>query len=66
MDAAVVEKYGMVVGVSVLIIFMFFIIVDLGRRSGAGKFGLVILLLGLGVGMLGFVIKGVLTYFLDL
>jgi hypothetical protein len=66
MDAAVVEKYGMVIGVSVLIIFMFFIIVDLGRRSGAGKFGLVILLLGLGVGMLGFVIKGVLTYFLDL
>ena len=66
MDAAVVEKYGMVIGVSVRIIFMFFIIVDLGRRSGAGKFGLVILLLGLGVGMLGFVIKGVLTYFLDL
>ncbi|MEQ3693518.1 MAG: DUF2788 domain-containing protein [Alcanivorax sp.] len=66
MDAAVVEKYGMVIGVSVLIVFMFFIIVDLGRRSGAGKFGLVILLLGLGVGMLGFVIKGVLTYFLDL
>ena len=66
MDAAVVEKYGMVIGVSVLIVFMFFIIVDLGRRSGAVKFGLVILLLGLGVGMLGFVIKGVLTYFLDL
>ncbi|MFT6539869.1 MAG: hypothetical protein ACJAY0_001806 [Thalassolituus sp.] len=66
MDAAVVEKYGMVIGVTVLIVFMFFIIVDLGRRSGAGKFGLVILLLGLGVGMLGFVIKGVLTYFLDL
>lgn len=65
MDAAVVEKYGMVIGVSVLIIFMFFIIVDLGRRSGAGKFGLIILLLGLGVGMLGFVIKGVLTYFMD-
>lgn len=65
MDAAVVEKYGMMIGVSVLIVFMFFIIVDLGRRSGAGKFGLIILLLGLGVGMLGFVIKGVITYFLD-
>lgn len=65
MDAAVVEKYGMTIGISVLIVFMFFIIVDLGRRSGAGKFGLIILLLGLGVGMLGFVIKGVITYFLD-
>lgn len=65
MDAALVEKYGMIIGLSVLIAFMFFIIVDLGRRSGAGRFGLLILLIGLGVGMLGFILKGVLTYFID-
>ena len=45
---------------------MMFIIWDLGKRSGAGKFGMMILFLGLGVGVLGFVIKEVLIAVLDI
>ncbi|MEK9713389.1 MAG: DUF2788 domain-containing protein [Thalassolituus sp.] len=66
MDTAMLEQIGMTLGIGVLIAFMFFIIIDLGRRSGAGKFGTMILLIGLGVGMLGYVIKVVLTSVLDI
>ncbi|KZY99980.1 MULTISPECIES: DUF2788 domain-containing protein [Thalassolituus] len=65
MDTALLEQIGMTLGVGGLIAFMFFIIFDLGRRSGAGKFGTMILLLGLGVGMAGYLIKVILQYVLE-
>jgi len=51
----------MMIGVGVLIAFMFFIIYDLAKKSEAGKFGMAILFFALGLGMLGFIIKTVLV-----
>lgn len=46
-----------------LVIFLGFIIWDLGKKSGAGKFGTAVLFLVLGFGVLGFVLKNVLVEF---
>ncbi|PAU79149.1 DUF2788 domain-containing protein [Halomonas salipaludis] len=48
-----------------LILFMSFIIWDLARKSQAGKFGTIMLFIVLGAGMLGYVIKVVITYLLE-
>ena len=57
--------YGVTLGVGALILFMVFIIWDLARRSNAGRFGTIILYIGLAMGMLGFVLKFVITYLLE-
>ncbi|OUS37599.1 hypothetical protein A9R00_11015 [Oleispira antarctica] len=59
------EYWSLLIGVGLLISFMFFIIYDLGKKSNAGKFGNFILFLALGLGMLGFLIKVFLQYFLE-
>ncbi|MBU2039229.1 MULTISPECIES: DUF2788 domain-containing protein [Oceanospirillaceae] len=66
MNAELFETWAMNIGVTLLIGFMFFIIYDLGKRANAGKFGMMILLIGLGLGMVGFIIKTVLVEVLDL
>ncbi|MCD8523398.1 MAG: hypothetical protein COB09_01500 [Thalassobium sp.] len=66
MNAELFETWAMNIGITLLIGFMFFIIYDLGKRSNAGKFGMMILLIGLGLGMVGFIIKTVLVEVLDL
>ena len=57
--------YGVTLGVGALILFMVFIIWDLAKRSNAGRFGTIILYIGLAMGMLGFVLKYVITYLLE-
>lgn len=59
------EVWSMYIGIGVLIFFMFFIIYDLGKKSDAGKFGNFILFLALGLGMVGFLIKLLLQYFME-
>lgn len=59
------ESISMVVGLGVLMSFMFFIIYDLGKKSKAGKFGMMMLFIGLGLGMMGFLIKVVLVELLE-
>lgn len=44
-----------------LILLIGFIIWDLGKKSQAGKFGMFILFLVLGLGVLGFILKNVLV-----
>jgi len=56
--------FGLTVGVTAFMLYMLFIILQLARESKAGKFGTFVLLLGLGVGLLGFAAKGVIKYFL--
>ncbi|MBA4709506.1 MULTISPECIES: DUF2788 domain-containing protein [Aquitalea] len=56
----------MAVCLSGLIIFMGFIIWDLGKKSQAGKMGTAILFLVLGFGVFGFIFKNVLVEFLVL
>lgn len=65
MNISQFEGVAMDIGITVLILFMLFIIYDLAKRSNAGKFGMGVLFFALGLGMLGFVIKTVLVEFLD-
>ncbi len=58
-------EYGVVLGVGGLILFMLFIVWDLARRSDAGKFGTIILFIGLGMGIFGFLMKFVISYLLE-
>jgi len=59
MDPAVFEEWMMPILVSVLILFMGFIVWDLAKKSKAGRFGSMILFFVLGLGVAAFVIKSV-------
>lgn len=48
-----------------LILFMCFIIWDLAKKSKAGRFGTIMLFVVLGAGMLGYVLKVVITWALE-
>lgn len=54
------EELAFYLGIAALIGFMMFIIYDLGKRSNAGKLGMSVLFFALGLGMVGFIVKGVL------
>jgi len=54
------EEAAFYIGIAAMIGFMMFIIYDLGKRSNAGKFGMGVLFFALGLGVVGFIIKGVL------
>jgi Protein of unknown function (DUF2788) len=56
--------FGLTVGVSAFMLYMVFIILQLARESKAGRFGTFVLLLGLGVGLLGFAAKGLIKFFM--
>lgn len=58
-------QYGVTLGVGALILFMIFIVWDLAKRSDAGRFGTIILYVGLAMGILGFLIKVLITFMLE-
>lgn len=60
------EDLAFYIGLAAIMAFMMFIIYDLGKRSNAGKFGMGVLFFALGLGMVGFIIKGVLKVTMDL
>jgi 4-amino-4-deoxy-L-arabinose transferase-like glycosyltransferase len=53
------EAIAMPLMIFALVAFMGYIVWDLAKKSKAGRFGTAILFLGLGLGVLGFVIKAV-------
>lgn len=55
---------SMIVFLGGLILFMGFIIWDLGKKSKAGKFGTFVLFLALGTGVAGFVFKNALVEYI--
>ncbi len=59
-----VAWFGLTFGVSAFMLYMVFIILQLARESRAGRFGTFVLLLGLGVGLLGFAAKGLIKFFM--
>ena len=59
------SDYGVTLGVGGLMLFMVFIVWDLARRSNAGRFGTFILFLALALGIVGFLIKGAISYLLE-
>jgi hypothetical protein len=58
-------EYGVTLGVGALILFMIFIVWDLAKRSNAGKFGTLTLYIGLAMGIVGFLLKFIITYLLE-
>jgi hypothetical protein len=58
-------EYGVTLGVGALILFMIFIVWDLAKRSNAGRFGTLILYIGLAMGIAGFLMKLIITYLLE-
>ena len=59
-----IAQFGLTFGVGAFMLYMVFIIFQLARESKAGKFGTFVLFLGLGFGLLGYVAKGVIKYFI--
>ncbi|HJV96386.1 MAG TPA: DUF2788 domain-containing protein [Albitalea sp.] len=59
-----IAQFGLTFGVSAFMLYMVFIIVQLARESKAGRFGTFVLLLGLGLGLVGFAAKGLIKFFL--
>lgn len=59
------SEYGVSLGVGGLILFMIFIVWDLAKKSNAGRFGTFILYIALAMGILGFVIKVVITWLME-
>lgn len=66
MDEAVFADWALKICLTGLIIFLGFIVWNLGKESKAGKFGIAILFLVLGLGVFGFVFKELLIKFLVL
>ncbi len=66
MSIAEFEHIALTVGITVLILYMLFIIYNLGKESKAGKFGFFVLFLALGLGFVGFIAKTVIVRMMDL
>lgn len=65
METEQFEALMMYVLVGGLIVFMFFIIWDLAKKSKAGRLGTAILFLGLGLCLFAFLAKPVITYIIE-
>ena len=59
-----IAQFGLTFGVSAFMLYMVFIIFQLARESKAGRFGTFVLFLALGFGMVGFVAKGIVKWFI--
>ena len=64
MSEAEFSDWALKICLSGLVIFLGFIIWNLGKESKAGKFGMVMLFLVLGLGIFGFIFKNVLIEYL--
>ena len=60
------ETWSLYLGVGGLILFMFFIMYRLAKDSNAGKFGTFIIFFVLGFGVVGFVLKEIVIFMLDI
>ncbi|MCV2357996.1 MULTISPECIES: DUF2788 domain-containing protein [Roseateles] len=59
-----IAQFGLSWGVGLFMVYMVFIILQLARESKAGRFGTFVLLLGLGFGMVGYLAKGAIKWFM--
>ncbi len=63
---AELEDLGLKIGLAGLILFMLFIIANLVKESKAGKYGAMWMFIGLGLGFVGFIAKGVIQKLLGI
>mgnify|MGYP001819156660 FL=1 len=61
MTVAQFEELSLTLGIGGLILYMMFILYDLGKQSNAGAFGMFVLFMALGMGIVGFAAKSVIT-----
>jgi len=60
------SRISMPVCLTILMVFMGFIIWDLGKKSNAGRFGTAMLFLVLGFGVVGFIFKDLMIEFMTM
>lgn len=65
MEPEVFEELMMTTLVGGLILFMFFIIWDLAKKSKAGRLGTAILFLGLGLCLVAFLAKPLISHIIE-
>ena len=61
---AEIAQFGLTFGLGAFMLYMLFIIYKLAKESKAGRLGTFILFLVLAFGMIGFVAKGLIKYFM--
>lgn len=61
-----ISWFGLTFGLTAFMLYMLFIIGQIAYTSKAGKFGTFVLFLVLALGMLGFVMKLVIQWILDI
>lgn len=61
-----ITQFGMTWGLTILIVYMLFIIWNLARQSNAGRFGTFVLFFVLAFGMLGFIAKLIIQWVLGI
>ena len=59
-----IAQFGLTFGVGAFMLYMVFIIFQLARDSKAGRFGTFVLFIALGFGLVGFVAKGLIQFFM--
>jgi len=59
-----IAEFGLTFGVGAFMLYMAFIVFQLARESKAGRFGTFVLFLALGFGLVGYVAKGVIKWFI--
>ena len=62
---AEISQFGLTFGVGAFMLYMLFIIGHLAWESKAGKFGTFVMFLGLAFGMVGFVAKYLIRWYLE-
>ena len=60
-----ISEFGLTFGLGGFMLYMLFIIWNLAKESKAGKLGTFVLFFVLAFGMLGFIAKTILTWFLE-
>lgn len=58
--------FGLTIGIAAFMLYMLFIVLQLAWESKAGKFGTFVICVGLAFGMLGFVAKGMIQWWMDI
>ena len=65
MNIAKFEEISLIIGISGLVLLMFFILYQLSRENNAGPYGMLLIFMTLGRGIMGFVIKSVIQLVID-
>lgn len=65
MSIAQFEELSLTISISVLILYMFFILYKMAKESNAGTYGTFIIFMALGMGVVGFAAKSLIKLFLE-